>query len=201
MTHNDSAPCSGWEETSYLFLDGELNPPEREEFLVHLQQCATCQALLGEVQSLFTELAALTDVAAPATVAFQVMTNLPPLETSRRRAFIGWLVLAIQLGVGLALIILTLPLTASVFDERLLWLPWLALSETFISLGSWLTDLALNLSDWAQAQRLQGLGLLSFDLSQGVAIAIVAGLGLACLIGNTLLLGHNPHSLKNGGAS
>jgi anti-sigma factor RsiW len=195
--------CPGQEETLYLYLDAVLNPVEQEEFETHLAHCQECQRLLVDLQALFTELNTLEDVAAPVNIADRVMAYIAATTSSPERSGLGWLILAGQIGVGLTLLIVAQPMVATSFDYQQLWLPWQTLpGDISQSLTTWLLELGFSLEQLLQSQwppavaRSAGL-----DLPPGVALALVAGLGLAWLVGNTMLLRTNSPTLKNGGAS
>jgi anti-sigma factor RsiW len=215
-----AALCPGREETIHLYLDGELNLAEREEFVAHLEQCRVCRSLRVELQTLFAKLDSLAEASPPPGIVSQVMANLPAPINSPRRAAIGWLVLIGQVGIGLALMLVAWPVVASALDN---WPgPWLTISDMFALLTGWLMNLGVDLSYQLQnqwppefdftalilqsvdlSQRLQSqwppaVEFPSLDISPGIALAIVASLSLACLIGNSVLLRHNSDSLKNG---
>lgn len=201
MTQNNPAPCPGREETIYLFLDDALNPIEQAAFLTHLQTCTACQSLLAQLTDLFTELTALPEITAPPELASQVMARLPAQSTPARRVTLGQLALIGQVVMGLALLLIFAPVITASLENPLLWQPWFSLSDMFISLLTWLRELAADIVAQAQTQWPPRMSWLVFSLSPLWLGEIIAGLGLAWLIGNGLLLRRHPTSFKNGGAS
>jgi len=198
-----TAACPGQEETLYLYLDAVLNPAKQEEFETHLAHCPACQTLLIDLRALFTELDTLEDVPAPVDVADRVMADIAAATPSPERSGLSWLVPAGQIAIGLTLLIVAQPMVATSFDYQQLWLPWQTLlGDTSLSLTIWLLELRLNLEQLLQSQWPPAIARSAgLDLPLGVALALVAGLSLAWLIGNTMLLRTNSPTLKNGGAS
>ncbi len=202
MNSHNPPPCSGQEETLYLFLDGELSQAEREEFMIHLQMCPTCQAQLAELQTLFTELASLAEVTAPSELAAQVMAKLPTPAAGPRRLSLGQGILMGQVAIGLSLILLTYPFLVATFNQPLIGQPWLTLYEMGSSLAHWQVELFDYLIALLQARWLFTETLSGFRLSPGLGPAVVASVSLlAWLIGYGVLLYRSSSSFKNGGAS
>jgi hypothetical protein len=146
------------------------------------------------------------EAAAPDGLVDQVMANLPaqtfsPLRaagTSDRPIFLGQLALAVQIGVGLVLLLTAVRLITPNFNGQFLWLPWLTLSEMVSSFGHWLADLGgyVNLlaQKWSPI-----VEIVRLDISPTLAMMLAAGLGIAWLAGNTLLLAPRQSTPKNGG--
>jgi anti-sigma factor RsiW len=197
------AACPGQEETLYLYLDAALNPAEQEKFEPHLAHCQVCQTLLTDLQALFTELNALEDIPAPVNIADRVMADIAVTIPSPERSGLSWLVLAGQIAIGLTLLIFAQPMVTTSFDYQQLWLPWQTmLGDISRSLTTWLLELGLNLEQLLQSQWPPAIARSAgLDLPLGLALAVVAGLGLAWLVGNTMLLRTHSPTLKNGGAS
>jgi hypothetical protein len=197
-THFSNQNCPGQEETIHLYLDGELGLPERETFEIHLEQCQTCQVRLAELEALIAELVTLEELAAPNEIVDQVMAKLPATTPAQQQDALSWLVLASQVALGLGLIVFILPFITPVFNNQLLRLPWVIFSEMFHSLSNWLTLSTLEFSNRLQAWP-ETMAFTWLDLSPLVASAVVVGLGLAWLIGNTMLLSPRHTTSKNGG--
>jgi hypothetical protein len=87
------------------YLDGFLAPSVQAGMQTHLLDCEDCQARLARLQTVFQALAALPELAPERNLTTSVMYNLP-------RVGIGlgwWLVLAIQAGMSLGLLLLSMP--------------------------------------------------------------------------------------------
>lgn len=192
--------CSIQEETVHLYLDKALPPPEWEAFAAHLPQCPACQTRLADLQSLFAELMLLDDVDAPVDLASQVMATLPAPAASARFVSPGLLALAAQLSVGVLIAVAAWPVITSTTTYPVQQFV-LTLSQIVLSLNGWLNDVIAGLNNliparWPPAGPVSGL-----DISPAIIALLIIGLGLAWLIGNTILLRQNPSSFKNGGAS
>jgi len=192
---------SAFAETIHLFLDGELSPPERVAFLEHLGQCPDCQARLVELTALFTELASLDEVAPPVDIAPNVMAELPPLDTTRRYAWLGRLALLSQIVIGLALILVAWPTIIEAANNELIWQAWLDLADIARSLDGWLADWAVQAGQSAAVRWPPRVGVVGFNIAPWLLAALILGLSLGWLVGNGLLLRSSPSSLKNGGTS
>jgi hypothetical protein len=202
----DNRACPGRVETIQLWLDSELPASERAVFEAHLATCHQCQADLAALETIHSDLATLTEVAAPGDLVDQVMANLPvqatpqaiPSETNGRPFFLGQLALAVQIGVGLVLLLMALRLITPDLNHPALWLPWLTVAEMFTSFGAWLAGLSGYVDLWARKwpPTMEFTGL---DISPTLAVMLLAGLGLAWLAGNTLLLAPRQSPPKNGG--
>jgi hypothetical protein len=202
----DNRACPGRVETIQLWLDRELPVSEQATFEAHLATCPQCQADLAELRTIYAELATLPEVAAPDDLVGQVMVNLPARTLSPARStdtkdqlfFLSQLALAVQMGVGLIFLLLAIRLISPNLDHRLLWLPWLTISEMVSSFGHWLTELSGYVDLWARTWP-PSLSLVGLDISPTLAVILMAALGLAWLAGNTLLLGPRQSTPKNGG--
>lgn len=202
---NDRA-CPGQPETSQLWLDSELPPAERAALEAHLATCPRCQADLAGLKAIYADLARLTEVAAPGDLVDRVMMNLPVQttpraispETNGRPFFLGQLALAVQIGVGLGLLLVALRLIGPDLNHPALWLPWFTVAEMVASFGTWLAGLSSYANMWARTWP-PTIGFAGLDISPTLAVMLVAGLGLAWLAGNTLLLAPRPSTPKNGG--
>ncbi len=161
-----AALCSGREESIHLFLDGELNPAEREAFVAHLEQCQVCRSLRVELQTLSAKLGFLEETFPSPGIVSQVMANLPAPGSSPRRAAIGRLVLIGQVGIGLALMLVAWPVVAPALDSRIGWLPWPNISDMPALLAGWLMNLGGDLSYQSQWPPEFELTALLVDLSQ-----------------------------------
>ncbi|MEM7113038.1 MAG: zf-HC2 domain-containing protein [Chloroflexota bacterium] len=86
------------------YLDKALDAAQTQRVEAHLATCAACQAELAELQALFTELAALTEIAFAGDVAEAVVSELAQ-ETPLSRWSIGILALQAAIGVGLMVVL------------------------------------------------------------------------------------------------
>jgi hypothetical protein len=148
----------------------------------------------------------LEEVTPPAGVVDQVLAGLPAQVASptgqpeiAQQGKLGPLLLAGQMAVGLALVLFLLPISSPTFDTPNLRLPWLTLIDMVLSLTNWLADLAANLNYWLQVGS-QTAQAARFNLSPELTTGLIAGLSLAWLIGNAMLLPRKPFTSKNGGA-
>ena len=188
------------EERAHHFLDGTLTPAERETFVNHLSECESCRTFLIEMQVLFDEFAALEDIDPPANIVSGVMNNLPAPQSSAWSVRVG-LALAGQIIIGLILLMIIQPLATTTLNNRLVWPAWLVLFDVGSSLVNDMSGLLVGLSDWVQAQGTLLLDGATLDLSLSFGLAVIFGLGLAWLIGNSLLLRPGSAPIKNGGRS
>lgn len=103
------------------YLDDELDTQQREAVEAHLATCVVCQGELAALETLFSELATLPEVAFTGDVAEAVVS-----QVEQEEALSGWplWVLAIQAFVGVGLLALLWPSI-----QRLLQL----VSETAVS--------------------------------------------------------------------
>ncbi|MDH3676057.1 MAG: zf-HC2 domain-containing protein [Anaerolineae bacterium] len=189
------------EETIHRYLDNELTPVEKEAFLGHLEQCPACQAQLVRLETLFAELASLEEVLPPVDVTPQVMAGLPSIDSARRYAWIGRLALASQIAIGLVLILVAWPMINTAVNSQVIWQAWLEIANVIQSLNSWATDFVVTANSWIATQWPPNLGLAEYNIAPGLAVFLIAGLSLGWLIGNGVLLRHNPSSPNNGGTS
>lgn len=196
-TFPNSRDCPGQVETVHRFLDGDLPAGDRRAFSAHLQQCPACRTLLDGMETLFSELDSLADVAPPAGLVNRVMDGLPAQAPASRRVRLGQVVIAGQVGVGLALLLALVSAGTPALNPNLLRLPWLVVARMLGSLSGWLGALAVEwghrLYTWWQISPPAG-----FTISPEVGISLALALGLAWLIGNTVLL-RGPSQPKNGG--
>jgi hypothetical protein len=106
--------------------------------------------------------------------------------------------------VGLTLMWLLLPLNEPVFkatfNTRILWMVWLMLREMVTSLINWGGDVAVDLNNGLQIGT-QAVQSIRFNLSPEITLSLMAGLSLAWLVANTMLLHRNSFTIKNGGVS
>lgn len=190
--------CPGRIESIHRYLDQDLTVSERESFLGHLSGCATCQAELARLQTLFIELNILEEIDPPVDLVSQVMAQLP---ASSRRVGAGQLVLAGQMLVGLALLVFAFPLLSSFLKHYVSFSLGAATRSTAYSLVEWGVDLGNGLASWLLAQWPPMAGTWGLDISPGAALIVIACLGLIWLAGNFLLLNQPGQFLKNRGAS
>lgn len=198
MTHFDAA-CQGREETIHRFLDDDLSPVERAEFLNHVPQCAACQSLLTELQALFAGLERVEEVSPPAGIPSAVMAQLPQPVASPLRSPLGWVALGGQIAVGLILVLLAGRLLWPLLHEGLGQPGWFELTPSVISLRMWLTDLLINIGTWVQTWSTT-VPTFNPGLPAGSLLILIPILALAWLIGNGLLLRRYLSTPKNGGA-
>ncbi len=197
MSHSDTA-CRGRENTIHRFLDDDLTAVEQAEFLNHLPQCAACQRLFTELQSLFADLAMIETVAPPAGIASAVMARLPEPAPSPLRSPLGRLALGGQIIIGLILLLLAGWLLLPLLDE------WLAQISGFegaippLSPETWLTDLSSNISTWLETWS-PPAPALTLDIPADSLLILIPILTLAWLLGNGLLLRRYLSTPKNGG--
>lgn len=194
--------CSGQEEMIQQFLDGALDPPERDALVIHLRHCSACQTMLVEFEALFGELAALETVAAPDRLVDRVMDRLPAgssPEPTPRPGRLSLLVVASQIIISLGLLLVLWPAEMPIFGSQALKLPWLILTPIFSSLANWLSALFLDVSQGAQQLWPPEPAIVSLNISLDLGIGLAVGLGLAWLVGNVWLLRRYPFPTKNGG--
>jgi anti-sigma factor RsiW len=189
------------EETVHRYLDNELTPVEKEAFLIHLEQCPACQAQLARLETLFAELASLEEVLPPVDVTPRVMAGLPPIGPARRYDWIGRLVLASQIAIGLVLILVAWPMITTAANSQIIWQAWLEIAIIIRSLNSWATDSVVTTNSWLATQWPPDLGLAGYNIAPRLVVFLIAGLSLGWLIGNGVLLHHNPSSPNNGRTS
>ncbi len=192
------ADCANQEEAIHRFIDEELPASEQATFRIHLKSCPTCREQLTQQQALWTKLSTLEEVTAPANITERVIATLPK-PVSPRTNLIGQMILALQIAIGLGLLLTFLPQTSPTLDTSQLWLPWLTISEMGYSMTAWGEDFLAYSKEWLTIW-LQLIQSSEPALSPTFVIAIVTGLTLAWLIGNSLLLTRNPPLFKNGGA-
>jgi anti-sigma factor RsiW len=200
MNNNKLNPCPGRAEAIYLWLDGELPALEQTEFQTHLAGCPACQRLLAELQTLLAQVDSLAEVAAPAELADQVMARLPqPQTTAPGQTLSQWVLLG-QIVAGLSLVVITLPQVVPLIQGQLAWLSWSTWANILaMETGAW-AELIWQVGLWLQNQPAQLTSLTaSFQLSGGPALLVVAGLVIAWLVGNTLLLKSSPRTFKHRG--
>jgi hypothetical protein len=191
--------CPGQIETIHRYLDQDLTRSERDSFLAHLSGCATCQAELARLQTLFSELDSLEEIAPPAGLVSQVMAQLP--APSRRQVGAGQLILAGQMLAGLALVVFAFPWLSPFLERYLSFSLGTAIRSLAGALTEWGVDLGHGLVSWLPAQWPSLAGTWGLDVSPGTALLIIACLGLIWLAGNFLLLNQPGQFLKNRGAS
>jgi anti-sigma factor RsiW len=120
----DEMQCTEQETSIHDYLEDELSSAERARFEEHLVACPSCQEELVRARALFASLEGLQPVQEPANFKEGVLTGLPrraPLPLGR------W-ILAGQMVVTLALLVLAYPLLASWYEEIGGWLApgWLS---------------------------------------------------------------------------
>ncbi len=194
----NSSICTGKEETIFQYLDDELSPAERTAFKQHLAQCETCRHLLAETEMFFADFSALENVPTPtAEISAGVMAQLPSRTT---HSLERWLPVA-QLTIGLALLALSLPKVwnglAWTFSLPEWTFPaawWLSLVQRFNLPAGWLIR-------WSEQVFAHTTAFSVLNISPTMAFTVIAILGTAWLVSNSLLL--NPkqsHTFKNGGS-
>jgi anti-sigma factor RsiW len=120
----DEMVCTEQETPFHEYLDNELTPAERARFEEHLATCPSCQRELASARSLFASLEGLQPVQEPDGFKEGVLAGLPrrtPLPLGR------W-ILAGQMVVTLALLILAYPQLATWYAQIGGWLApgWLS---------------------------------------------------------------------------
>ena len=91
------------EGTLHAYLDGELSPPERAAFEVHLTLCASCGARLAEERSLIERASAVLGAARPSERPAPPLSELASPRRRRRRVLGARLPFAWAATVVLAL--------------------------------------------------------------------------------------------------
>jgi anti-sigma factor RsiW len=193
--------CSGRIDSIHRFLDNDLSRSEQEALLLHLAGCQACQSLLAELQALFSELAALPEVEAPADLAGKVMTQLPNRPSRPRYVSLAGLILVGQTAIGLVLLVLSWPVLTLAVNGTIGAQFWPVLIDSTGSIQAGFVNVVADLIAELQSIWLIRPDLLGLKLTPAFALALVAGLILAWLIGNGLLLRDKSTSLRKEGIS
>jgi predicted anti-sigma-YlaC factor YlaD len=114
----DDMPCTEHETPIHDYLDNELAPAERARFEERLASCPNCQQEVASARSLFAALEGLQPVQEPAGFKEGVMAGLP----RRPPLHLGRWILAGQMVVTVALLVLAYPLLASWYQRIGRWL-------------------------------------------------------------------------------
>ena len=157
------------------YLDNEL--PNRAEAELHLAQCADCAARLTALQTLFTEIESLPELALSKPLA------APSTRRDAGFALPRWLKLTATLQAALALIIVIL--AAPLITELLPAVQTPSFADVLIQIQSqWLTW--LDLLSTFQLPTLPQLPVI--EISNLMITLTLAGISMLWLIGNGLLL-------------
>ncbi len=193
--------CSLPQETVHLYLDGVLNPTQRQAFITHLQRCSTCQMRLTELQTLFAELDSWIEISPPLEISERVMHNLPQLNRLPPQTIVGQGILLSQIVSGSLLLLLLWPIMVS----NLNWPATLSLGALIVELAlafnTWFMNTIAPLTTQWQSQWPPTLTMSPVNISSLTITALVIALSLAWLIGNILLLRQTSPILKSGGRS
>jgi anti-sigma factor RsiW len=172
------------------YLDADLDPVEQARFEEHLAACGTCQQELAQTRALFTVLGSLQEVPVATGFHKEVLAGLPRRAASPAARWI----LATQVALTLALLVIAYPTVAGWYARASAWLSpgWLSAQATVVaawakSTWAWL---ALNLAVDLKAVWPRGLGL---PWPQA-ALVVLALVGFWAL-GNRLLLAGKPNGI------
>lgn len=180
--------CLGNEDRINCYLDGELSPPEMEQFEEHLAGCQACQRELARARALFAVLDGLQEAPVPAGFGQEVLAGLRCQPASS----LGRWILIAQVAATLVLLALAYPtLTA-----------WYVRANAWFAPG-WLSNQVAAAVAWARTMQAWLAGALTADLEQawppgfGLTWPQAAFIALALVglwaVSNRLLFANQPN--------
>ena len=101
--------CEDYIEHISAAIDGELSPQETARLEEHLAHCPACQALMGDLAALHTQLGALPPVEVPKNLKEDILaavhdSKVTPLPTKKNFYYKKWMASAAALAGILSLL-------------------------------------------------------------------------------------------------
>ena len=180
------------------YLDQELDQAEQQEVLSHLEQCPACQEELSRLESIFTRLDNLPELALDKDLSTSVLAQLQ--EETKVSPAITWILVLEALGAGTVIGLLIPAIRASAWLSRLIDTQTEIQSAVNIFLtqlaSSWLvwwSGLQLNIKQTAKTLLSTGY-FPGGNFSPWILILAAAGIGL---LANYILLRSDPIRSRN----
>lgn len=186
-------------ETLFARLDGRLEPAQAAAAEAHLAACAACAEQAESFRRLFSDLAAVPDLEAPAGLAAPVLAAIRArsAETTLRLPSAIRIAAALQLAAAVGIFLLLGPQIVGMIEtgpglpDPVGWLD--SLVQWFARLPGLAASWTLPVRAWLEQLQPPAFSSFHFDAdallpSIAALLPLIASSGLLWLVGNALLI-------------